>query len=81
MARLSSESTRLSLVVLHSTRGTLRGEASFFFLLIEKEKKRLCLNHVKSFEVVTPPNSGLVNLVFSPQTGFLREGIRLLINR
>ena len=41
MTRLSSESTRLSLIVLHSTQGTLRGEASFFFFLIEKEKKRL----------------------------------------
>ena len=37
--------------------------------LNEEEKRRLCLNHVKPFEVAAARISGLVNLVFSLQTG------------
>ena len=44
-------------------------ESSPFVLLYEEEKWRLCLNHVKPFEVAAARISGLVNLVFSLQTG------------
>ena len=42
--------------------------------LNEEEKRRLCLNHVKPFDVAAVRISGLVNLVFSRQTGVVECG-------
>ena len=43
---------------------------------LKEEKRRLCLNRVKPART-----SGIVNLVFSRQTGFSSAHICLLINR
>ena len=52
-----------------STGPILRAEA-FFVFLSDKEKRWHCLNHVVS-EVAAAWTSGLVNLVFPRQTGFI----------
>ena len=41
---------------------------------MRRRKRRLSLNHVKPFEVAAARISGLVNLVFSRQTGLFECG-------
>ena len=60
---------------------SLRARDSFRLLLDQKGEKEALPESPQAFEVAAAPTSGLVNLVFSRQTGFSRASICSLINR
>ena len=59
----------------------LASKASSCLLLDRGGEKEVMHESRQAFEVALTQTSGLVNLVFSRQTGFFCASIRLLINR